>query len=63
MRKIKITVGNVAIDVVLADTPTADTVLAALPIHTTALTWGEEVFFSTPVKADREATANRSPSN
>jgi hypothetical protein len=57
MRKIKITVGSVAIDVSLADTPTANAVLAALPIHASALTWGEEVYFSTPVKVHREAHA------
>ncbi len=57
MRKIKITVGSVAIDVSLADTPTANAVLAALPIHASALTWGEEVYFSTPVKVHREADA------
>jgi hypothetical protein len=57
MRRIKITVGSVAIDVALADTPTGDAVLAALPIHASALTWGEEVYFSTPIKVDREADA------
>lgn len=57
VRKIKITVGSVAIYVALADTPTADSVLAALPIHASALTWGEEVYFSTPVNVDREADA------
>lgn len=57
MRKIKITVGGVAIDVALADTPTADAILAALPIHSSAMTWGEEVYFSTPVKVEREDDA------
>ena len=57
MRKIKITVGKVALDVALADTPTADAVFAALPLQSSAMTWGEEVYFSTPVSADREADA------
>lgn len=57
MRKIRITVGSVAIDVALADTPTAEAVLAALPIRSSAMTWGEEVYFSTPVKVSREADA------
>ena len=57
MRKIKIAVGSVVIEVALADTPTADAVLAALPIHSSAMTWGEEVYFSTPVKVAREAHA------
>lgn len=57
MRKIKITVGDISIDVALADTPTADAVVAALPIRSAAMTWGEEVYFSTPVNVDREADA------
>ena len=57
MRKIKITVGGVAIDVALADTPTADAISAALPIHASAMTWGEEVYFSTQVKVEREVEA------
>ena len=57
MRKIKITVGEVAIHVALADTPTADAVFAALPIQSSAMTWGEEVYFSTPVSVDRESDA------
>lgn len=57
MRKLKITVGDVAINVSLLSTPTADAVYAALPIQATAMTWGEEVYFSTPVSVAREADA------
>lgn len=57
MRKIKITAGSVTIEVALADTPTADAIFAALPIRSSAMTWGEEVYFSTPVKAAREPDA------
>lgn len=57
MRKIKIISGDVTIRAELLDTPTAQAVLDALPIVSHANTWGEEVYFSTPVKVEREADA------
>lgn len=57
MRTIRITVGSITVDVALLDTPTADAIHAALPITAAAMTWGEEVYFSTPVSVDREADA------
>ncbi len=57
MRQIRITVGSIAVDVELMETPTAEAIHAALPITATAMTWGEEVYFSTPVSVDREADA------
>ena len=44
---------------VLADTPTANKLLAALPCSSSANTWGEEVYFSTPVGAVLEADAQQ----
>ncbi len=57
MRRIRITVGKVAVDVELLDTPTADAIHDALPFSAQAMTWGEEVYFTTPVSVKREADA------
>ena len=57
MRKITIKAGTVELPVELLDTPTADAVYAALPIQSRASTWGEEVYFATPVSVYREPDA------
>jgi len=57
MRKITIKAGTVELPVELLDTPTADAVYAALPIQSHASTWGEEIYFATPVSVDREPDA------
>jgi hypothetical protein len=57
MRKLKLTIGPVAIVAELLDTPTADALYAAAPFEARATTWGEEVYFPAPVKVDREAAA------
>ena len=41
----------------LQDTPTAQALLSALPIDSSASTWGEEIYFSTPVSVKLESTA------
>ena len=56
-RKLRITCGGVALEVETLDTPTAAAVLAAAPFSARANTWGEEVYFATPVSVDREADA------
>ncbi|MCL4801057.1 MAG: hypothetical protein KJ025_15800 [Burkholderiales bacterium] len=43
----------------LADTPTAQAVAAALPATSRASTWGEEVYFSLPVRVAKEPDAQQ----
>ncbi len=57
MRKLKMTIGGIEITAELLDTPTADAILEKLPFTSTARTWGEEVYFDTPVEAESEADA------
>ena len=57
MTRIRFDFGTLTIDAELLDTPTAKAIAAALPISSSALTWGEEVYFEVPVKAKREADA------
>ena len=57
MTEITITTGSVSIRVEVLDTPTGQAILEALPIQSGAQTWGEEVYFSTPVSVAREEGA------
>ena len=57
MARIRFDFGTLALDAELLDTPTARAVAAALPLASSALTWGEEVYFAVPVEAAREPGA------
>ena len=57
MKKLKMTIGGVEITAELFDPPTADTIWEALPFSSAARTWGEEIYFDTPVLAENEADA------
>lgn len=57
MPLIQITVGSITIRAETFDTPTVAAVIAACPITVRANTWGDEVYFSTPVSVAREADA------
>jgi hypothetical protein len=56
-RRIVIKAGRVTIRAELLATPTADRIWAALPLHSTAETWGQAVHFETPVETGRERGA------
>lgn len=57
MSRIRFEFDVLALEADLFDTPTAQAVAAALPIASSAMTWGEEVYFEIPVKVARETDA------
>lgn len=57
MRQIRMTIGPEVLEADLFDTPTATAIWKALPFSSRANTWGEEVYFSTPVKVKLEPDA------
>ena len=57
MKTVKMTIGSVVVTAHLRDTPTAAAIVAALPFSSSASTWGEEVYFATPVAVGREPDA------
>lgn len=56
-RKIKIISGTVEVTGILSDCPTAAAIWDALPIKSTAETWGDEVYFTIPVQVELDDTA------
>jgi hypothetical protein len=57
MARIRFDFGTLVLDAELLDTPTAAAVAVALPITSSVLTWGEEVYFEVPVDVAREKDA------
>jgi hypothetical protein len=55
--RIRFEFGALTFDAELLDTPTAEGIAKALPIESSAMTWGEEVYFETPVHVAREKDA------
>ncbi|PPD27033.1 MAG: hypothetical protein CTY20_13435 [Hyphomicrobium sp.] len=56
-RSVLITAGRVTIRAEVLDTPTGRRLLAALPLYSTAETWGDCVHFEVPVETGRERGA------
>ena len=57
MGKIMIEVENLAVSADLKNTPTAQKMLAILPIEGSVNVWGEEIYFDIPLNAELEADA------
>jgi hypothetical protein len=57
MARIRFDFGTLTLDAELLDTATAKAIAAALPVSSSALTWGDEVYFDVPVEVKREASA------
>jgi hypothetical protein len=57
MTRIRFDFGTLTLEAELFDTPTARAIAAALPLSSSALTWGEEVYFEVPMKVAREKDA------
>ena len=57
MTRIRFDFGTLSLEAEFFDTPTARAVAAALPLASSVLTWGEEVYFEVPVRVAREPGA------
>lgn len=57
MPRIRFDFAGLALEAELLDTPTAKAIAAALPVTSSVMTWGDEVYFDVPVDAKREANA------
>lgn len=57
MRRLKLIIGPVTLVAELFDTPSAAAIWNAAPFDARAETWGQEVYFTTPVSVARENDA------
>ena len=59
MNRLKVEAGAASFEIELDDSATSQAIVKALPFESRASTWGEEVYFSTPVSARLEANAKQ----
>ena len=55
---IRIRVGQLTMEAQLHDTPTAQKIARALPIHASFNTWGDEIYFAIPVTSELDKNAS-----
>jgi uncharacterized protein len=55
---IRIRVGQLTMEAQLHDTPTAQKIARALPIHASFNTWGDEIYFVIPVTSELDENAS-----
>jgi hypothetical protein len=55
---IRIRVGQLTMEARLHDTPTAQKIARALPIHASFNTWGDEIYFVIPVTSELDENAS-----
>ncbi len=60
-RTIRVTAGGVEVVADLNDTPTADAIWHSLPISASASTWGDEIYFRTPVRVEEDGAVPTVP--
>ena len=58
MIRLILKIGPISLVAELLDTPTAQEILKHVPFTSSANTWGDEVYFDTPVTTSIEANAN-----
>ena len=57
MTKLILKIGPISLVAELLDTPTAKEILEHVPFTSSANTWGDEVYFNTPITTSKEADA------
>lgn len=57
MEKLILRIGPISLIVELLDTPTAKEILKHVPFTSRVSTWGNEVYFNTPISASKELDA------